>query len=58
MADEDFAEQLWAEIHSLWPRSAKLYATSNRAIHVFGPDAPERVADFHVARARAEGAIR
>lgn len=59
MAETDeFAERLWSEIRGIWPAHAKLYANVHRAIHVFGDDAAERVANFHVARAKAEGAIR
>lgn len=55
---DDLAERIWHEIRAQWPGKIGSYADVHRAIHVFGEGAAEAVADFHVRRARAEGAIR
>ena len=55
---DDLAERIWHEIRAQWPGKAGSYADVHRAIHVFGEGAAEAVADFHVRKARAEGAIR
>lgn len=54
---DEFATRLWAEIASAHQRLG-IYANVQRALAVLGPDAASQIADYHVLRARAEGAIR
>lgn len=57
MEESEFAARLWAEIREAGTHLG-IYADVHRAIHVYGEDAAQRVGDFHVARARAQGFIR
>ena len=57
MDPDEFAERLWTELHGAHKRWG-IYADVQRAISVLGPDASQRLGDFHVLRARADGVIR